>query len=91
VGLFLWRLPDPIASWTTYKNGQYKAFLPKQFPPPPNTYTVISRDTLSGIAARISKGEWIWQELALANGIQPPYTITVGQVLLLPVPKTPGV
>jgi nucleoid-associated protein YgaU len=86
------KLSQGWTAWTTYKNGQYEAFLPKQFPPPPNSYTVISGDTLSGIASRISGGKWIWQELAAANGILgPKYTITVGQVLLLPVPVTPGV
>lgn len=99
-------LPDPLfnlksarkikleqgwTAWTTYQNGQYKAFLPDEFPPPPNSYTVVSGDTLSGIAQRISGGKWGWPELAAYNGILKPYVIKVGQVLLLPVPSTPGV
>lgn len=85
------KLDQGWTAWTTYQNGQYKSFLPQEFPPPPNSYTVISGDTLSGIASRISDGKWSWQDLAKANGILTPYTIKVGQVLLLPVPSAPGV
>ncbi|MFE6223041.1 peptidoglycan-binding protein [Streptomyces sp. NPDC057854] len=54
------------------------------------TYTAKAGDTLSGIGAAIGVR---WQDIATLNGILSPYTIGVGQVLLLPgrapAPTTP--
>jgi LysM repeat protein len=47
------------------------------------TYTVVSGDTLIGIA-RSQQVAGGWQAIASANGIAAPYTIHPGQVLTLP-------
>ena len=44
------------------------------------SYTVISGDTLSGIATRLGLN---WKSLAKANNLSAPYTIYVGQKLSL--------
>ncbi|MFB7900197.1 LysM peptidoglycan-binding domain-containing protein [Streptomyces xiamenensis] len=46
------------------------------------TYTVRSGDTLSSIAARYPGVSW--QQIASTNGIQPPYVIRPGDVLVIP-------
>lgn len=91
------RLPDPTFAaasaltifkqsgfkpWSTYMTGQYKAMLQDEFPPPQGTYVVVPGDTLSGIASRLGIGSW--EDLARVNGIRSPYTIYIGQALLLP-------
>jgi len=45
------------------------------------TYTVRSGDTLSTIGTKTSRD---WKAIAKLNGIEAPYKIRVGQVLLLP-------
>ena len=45
-----------------------------------NTYTVVSGDTLSKIGVKTGVA---WKTIAELNGIKPPYTIKVGQVLKL--------
>lgn len=50
-------------------------------PRPTNTYTVVSGDTLSGIAQRYNT---TYQTLASMNGISNPNLIRVGQVLKVP-------
>jgi len=45
------------------------------------TYTVKSGDTLYGIAIALQID---WEELAALNGIEPPYSLSVGQELKLP-------
>lgn len=98
------RLPDPefnlrsartiklaagsFNPWSTYTGGQYRAYLQDLFPPPPGSYVVVSGDTLSGIAAKISGGAWTWEDLAAANGLVKPWTIHIGDLLLLPFYKT---
>jgi nucleoid-associated protein YgaU len=79
--------------WSTYTGGQYRAYLLDEtgaiaFPPPLGSYVVVGGDTLSGITAKLSDGKWTWQELAAANGIVKPYTIHIGQTLLLPFDRT---
>jgi nucleoid-associated protein YgaU len=69
--------------WSTYNTGQYKAYLQDEFPPPPGTYIVVGGDTLTKIAQRLGN-IFTWQDLARVNGIRSPYTIFIGQVLLLP-------
>lgn len=58
--------------------------------PGANTYTAKAGDTLSRIGKAIGVR---WQDIAALNGILSPYTIDVGQVLLLPsrapAPTTP--
>lgn len=91
------RLPDPAFSassaytiwkqsgfspWSTYMTGQYKALMQDQFPPSQGTYVVMPGDSLSMIASGLSIGSW--QDLARVNGLRAPYTIFIGQVLLLP-------
>lgn len=44
-------------------------------------YTVKSGDSLAGIGADLSID---WKDLALLNGIEPPYSLSVGQELKLP-------
>jgi hypothetical protein len=70
-------------AWTTFNNGQYKAYLPKDFPVPVGVHVVISGDTLSKIAQ--TYGTFTWQQLASVNGLVYPYTIYIAQPLQLPV------
>lgn len=51
------------------------------------TYTVMPKDTLSGIGAKLGIN---WQNIASLNGIQAPYTIYPGQVLHLSVAAAPA-
>lgn len=91
------KLPDPefaakssykiwtqsgFAPWSTFMTGQYKAFMQDVFPPPQGVYMVMPGDTLSGIALKLKIGAW--QDLARVNGLRSPYTIFIGQALLLP-------
>lgn len=46
-----------------------------------STYTVVNGDTLSGIGEKLKIA---WKTIADLNGIKSPYTIRVGQVLILP-------
>jgi len=46
-----------------------------------DTYTVQSGDTLYAISLELDKD---WQEIASLNDIEPPYSLSVGQVLQLP-------
>ena len=68
-------------AWSTFTSGQYKAYLQDLYPPPPNTYVVLAGDTLSGIGAKLGID---WEELARLNNLHSPYTIYIGQQLLLP-------
>jgi len=68
-------------AWSTFVSGQYKAYLQDIFPPPPNTYVVLAGDTLSGIAYTLGIE---WEDLARENNLHSPYTIYIGQHLLLP-------
>lgn len=81
------KLKSGWGAWSTYTGGQYKAYLQDEFPPPPNSYVVISGDTLSKIATKLGN-KFSWQDLAKTNGIVSPYTIYIGQVLLLPYTST---
>ena len=98
------KLPDPLFNaksaraikihagsfrpWSTFTSGMYKAYLQDMYPPPPNCYVVVAGDYLSKIAIKLG-GEFSWVDLAAANGLQSPYTIQIGQILVLPEP-TPG-
>lgn len=77
------KLNQGWGAWSVYKSGAYKAYLQDMYPPPPNTHVVISGDTLSKIGA--SRGI-AWQDLARWNNIHHPYTIYVGQIILLEDP-----
>jgi len=46
-----------------------------------DTYTVKSGDTLYVISFELDKD---WQEIANLNDIEPPYSLSVGQILQLP-------
>lgn len=48
------------------------------------TYTVVSGDTLTGIAARILGNYRLWTTIASLNGLRDPSLIYPGQKLLLP-------
>lgn len=74
--------------WSTYTSGMYKAYLQDVFPPPPNSYIVVGGDSLSRIASKLG-GTFSWEDLARANGIHSPFTIYIGQTLILPS-DTPG-
>lgn len=74
-------------AWSTYSSGMYKAYLPDLYPPAPGTYVVVSGDTLSGIATRLSDGSWTWRQLADLNGLTSPYTLRIGQTLKLPAKR----
>ena len=91
------RLPDPLfntgsafqiwktqgfQAWSTYNTGQYKALLQDLFPPTPGTYVVVPGDSLSKVANILKVGTWM--DIARVNNIRYPYTIFIGQVLLLP-------
>lgn len=67
-------------AWSTFTSGQYQAYLQDIYPPPPNTYIVLAGDTLTGIAQRLGMD---WEELARLNNLHAPYTIYIGQRLLL--------
>jgi nucleoid-associated protein YgaU len=84
------KMDQGYTAWSTYTGGQYKAYLQKEFPAAPGTYVVVGGDTLSRIAQKASGGKWTWQDLALANGIVLPYTIYIGQTLVLPFEKGTG-
>jgi LysM repeat protein len=79
--LVIWK-QSGFTPWTTYNTGQYKAMLQKEFPPQPGTYVVVPGDSLSAIAYKLKIGAW--QDLARVNGLHVPYTIYIGQTLLLP-------
>jgi len=79
--LTIWKAQG-FQPWTTYNTGQYKAFLQDLYPPPVGTYIVIPGDSLSKIASTLQIG--LWQDLARVNGLHSPYTIYIGQALLLP-------
>lgn len=70
-------------AWSVYKSGMYKAYLQDLFPPPKNTYVVLAGDTLSGIGSKVGID---WRDLARWNNIHSPYTIFIGQVILLKDP-----
>lgn len=70
-------------AWSCYRSGQYKAYLQDLFPAAPGTYIVLSGDTLSGIG---QKTGILWTDLARWNGLHFPYTIFIGQVILLTDP-----
>lgn len=69
--------------WSTYNNGQYQAFLPREFPPPKGVHVVVSGNTLIKITNQYTG--FTWQQLAAANGLAKPYTIYINQALQLPV------
>ncbi len=68
-------------AWSTYTSGMYKAYLPEQYPPPPNTYVVVAGDTLSSIGVKLGVS---WEDLARVNNLHSPYRITIGQELVIP-------
>ncbi len=58
-------------------------------PEPQPTYTVVTGDTLSGIGAKLGLN---WHDIAAANAMTPPFSLSVNQVLKLPVaPPVKGV
>lgn len=77
------KLAQGWRAWSVYQSGAYKAYLQDLFPPAPNTHVVVSGDTLSkiGTARGID-----WQDLARWNNIRSPYTIYIGQIILLTDP-----
>jgi hypothetical protein len=70
-------------AWSCYASGQYKAYLQDLFPAAPGTYIVLSGDTLSSIG---EKTGILWTDLARWNNLHFPYTIFIGQVILLTDP-----
>lgn len=68
-------------AWSTFTSGQYKAYLQDLYPPPPGTYVVLAGDTITGIAVSLGVD---WEELARINNLHSPWTIYIGQVLVLP-------
>lgn len=77
------KLQQGWGAWSVYRSGAYKAYLQDLYPPPPNTYVVISGDTLSKIGTKVGIP---WTDLARWNNIHSPYTIYIGQILLLADP-----
>ena len=56
-------------------------------PPAEETmYTVVSGDTLSGIADKFPGVTW--QDIAAANELESPYPLSIGQRLIIPPPPT---
>lgn len=72
-------------AWSVYSSGMYKAYLQDIFPPAENTYVVLSGDTLSGIGNKVGIA---WEDLARWNNLHSPYTIFIGQVILLKDPTS---
>ena len=78
--------PPPSAASPTPTPSAQPSIAPSPTPTPSAsssgaTYTVKSGDTLSIIGTKTSRN---WKEIAKLNGIEAPYKIRVGQVLLLP-------
>jgi Lysozyme like domain/LysM domain len=71
-------------AWSTYNSGMYKAYLQDLYPPLPGTYVVVGGDNIVSITNAISYGEWTWEDLARVNNLHAPYTIYIGQHLILP-------
>lgn len=72
-------------AWSCFKSGQYKAYLQDLYPAAPGTYIVLSGDTLSGIGEKVGIQ---WTDLARWNNLHFPYTIFIGQVILLTDPTS---
>lgn len=72
-------------AWSTYRTGMYKAYLQDLFPAAPNTYIVLAGDSLSKIGEKVGIA---WPDLARWNGLHFPYTIFIGQVILLTDPTS---
>lgn len=70
-------------AWSCYASGQYKAYLQDMFPAAPGTYIVLGGDSLSKIGAKLGIQ---WTDLARWNNLHFPYTIFIGQVILLTDP-----
>lgn len=70
-------------AWTVYRIGAYKAYLQDMYPPPKNAYIVVSGDSL-GLIGMKTKTDW--RDLARWNNIHSPFTIFIGQVILLKDP-----
>lgn len=79
--LAIWK-QSGFTPWSTFMTGQYKALMQDLYPPAQGTYVVVPGDSLSVIASRLKVGAW--EDLARVNGLRSPYTIYIGQVLLLP-------
>lgn len=67
-------------AWSVYTSGKYKAYLQDIYPPPVGTYIVIGGDTLSRIGLKVGIA---WEELARINNLHSPYTLQIGQLILL--------
>lgn len=52
------------------------------------TYVVQSGDTLSSIAVKFDIADW--RDIAKTNNLEEPYSLTVGQKLIIPTGKTKG-
>lgn len=78
------KLSQGWKAWSVFKSGAYKAYLQDMYPPPENVYVVISGDTLSKIG---EKTDTDWTDLARWNNIHSPYTIYIGQNILLEDPE----
>jgi len=88
--------PNELLSMNGLSNGSlYQAGLTLQIPqtaltfpgdaaliPHPATYTVLSGDTIYGVACKY--GNAYPEAIAAANGLQSPYTLTVGQTIQIP-------
>jgi LysM repeat protein len=89
------RLPDPrfnarsaltiynaqgFNAWSTYQTGQYKAYLPALFPPPPNTHVIVFGDTLGEIASRY--GTTVEKLMLWNDAIKDPSRISIGQKVI---------
>lgn len=72
--------------WSTFTSGAYKAYLQTAVYNPPTTlpagtYMVVGGDSLSKIG---SKTGYEWRLIAALNNLVSPYTIYIGNVLILP-------
>jgi hypothetical protein len=79
------KLAQGWRAWSVYQSGAYKAYLQDLYPPPPNVYVVISGDTLSKVGQKTGVA---WTDLARWNNIHSPYTIYIGQNILLQDPAS---
>lgn len=77
------KLEQGWTAWSVYRSGAYKAYLQDLYPPPKNTYVVISGDTLTKIGSKLGIK---WEDLARWNNLHAPYTIYIGQILILTDP-----
>ncbi len=79
-GQYLYNKHSYIAGEVNKKLGVYSSTVSNTSPSTASTYTVVKGDTLSKIGKKTGIA---WKSIANLNGIKSPYTLKIGQVLIL--------